>query len=151
MLRAGDTLRIAAPALSLDGRPIDAENFSILFGFSDQLFATPLLELLYTPDEYGDEYEYEDNSQPVVVGAEDARMKIIGSHIQIVLLPAFTATLRRGSFIYSIRATDLSTGYTATLVEGSVLIRYSPTSDHRNIPYKTYPRVAASGSNLSDS
>lgn len=138
-LMAGDTLRISTGPLALDGVSINVRDFSILYGFSDQLFATPLLELLYEPDEYVTEYD----TDTCWIITPDARMRVVGDRIEILLLPAFTELLRRGAFIYSIRATNLETGFTGTLTEGHVLVRYSPTSPHRDIPYKTLAEVEA--------
>lgn len=150
----GDTLRIASAPLELDGVPIDEQSFSILFGLSDQLFDDPIIELLYLPEEYtlSQEYdlqygEYGDDPSAWVV-ANEGRMRILAGRITVILNPSFTSTLRRGSYIYSVRATNLSTGYTGTLLEGSILVRYSPTSDHRNIPYK---RVFVSNADLGES
>jgi len=139
-LLAGDTLHVTAAGLVLDGEPINIRDFTILFGFSDQLFAEPLVELLYEPSEYLDEYTVDTGW----IETPDSRMRITDGLVSVMLLPAFTDTLRRGSYIYSVRATNLTTGFTGTIVEGHVLTRYSPTTLHRNIPYKTSPVAVSS-------
>jgi hypothetical protein len=130
---AGDSLKIVAAGLQLDGEAINMREFSIAFGFSDQLFATPCLELVYTPDEYVDEYA----SDTGWIDTPECRFRIEGDVVTVMLKPEFTATLRRGAYIFSLRATNLETGYTGTVYEGHVLVKYSPTSAHRDIPYKT--------------
>ena len=148
----GDTVRIASDSLELDGVTINNTDFAILFAVSDQLFDNPILELLYLPDEHSvgeysvgeyavgeyavGEYavgEYDDTGW---VTASEGQLGITSGVVSITLNPAFTETLRRGSYIYSLRATNLATGFTGTLFSGSLLVRYSPTGPHRNIPYK---------------
>ena len=55
---------------------------------------------------------------------------------QIRIPREVTKNLRRGSYLFSLRASDLlMTSYT-TEVQGSFLVEYTPSSDQHSIPYK---------------
>ena len=47
-----------------------------------------------------------------------------------------TKNLRRGSYLFSLRASDLLMTSYVTEVQGSFLVEYAPTSDQHSIPYK---------------
>lgn len=47
-----------------------------------------------------------------------------------------TKTLRRGSYMFSVRVSDLLLSRIITQAEGSFLVEYKPTSENHDIPYK---------------
>lgn len=47
-----------------------------------------------------------------------------------------TKALRRGSYLFSLRASDLLQTTVTTEIQGSFLVEYTPTSDQHSIPYK---------------
>jgi len=127
----GDSFKFDTGVLELDGEPINYGEHTISFGFSDQRFCEPLIELLYEPDP--DDYEYDEEGW---LETDSIRIKVENGNITFLLLDTFTATLRRGSYMFSVRAKNTE-GVSATVYVGYVLMEYSPTSPHRNIPYKT--------------
>ena len=56
--------------------------------------------------------------------------------IDITIPAVVSGTLRRGSFIYSLTLTNPDTGNRYTVMEGSLLIEYAPTTPIQDIPYK---------------
>lgn len=54
----------------------------------------------------------------------------------IVIPREVTASLRRGSYQFSVRLSDLLKTRFVTEAEGSFLVEYKPTSDQHSIPYK---------------
>ena len=55
---------------------------------------------------------------------------------QIRIPRKVTQSLRRGSYAFSVRVTDLLTTTYATEAQGNFLVEYTPTSDQHSIPYK---------------
>ena len=54
-----------------------------------------------------------------------------------LLIPrVVTQALRRGSYMFSVRVSDLLKTTYETQAEGSFLVEYRPTSDQHSIPYK---------------
>lgn len=47
-----------------------------------------------------------------------------------------TRSLRRGSYMFSVRVSDLLKSKTVTEAEGSFLVEYKPTGEQHSIPYK---------------
>lgn len=54
----------------------------------------------------------------------------------LVVPRSITQKLRRGSYMFSVRVSDLLLTRFATEAEGSFLVEYTPTSDQHSIPYK---------------
>ena len=55
---------------------------------------------------------------------------------QIRIPREITKNLRRGNYLFSLRASDLLMTSYVTEVQGSFLVEYTPTSDQHSIPYK---------------
>ena len=47
-----------------------------------------------------------------------------------------TKSLRRGSYMFSVRVSDPMKFTFSTQLKGNFLVEYMPTSDHRSIPYR---------------
>lgn len=56
--------------------------------------------------------------------------------IVITIPDTVTCSLRRGSYLYSLRVSDTLGGNRYTALKGSILVEYEPTSPHHDIPYK---------------
>jgi hypothetical protein len=59
-----------------------------------------------------------------------------------------TKSLRRGSYMFSVRVSDMLKTVFETEAEGSFLVEYKPTSDQHSIPYKD--GTSKSAENLKD-
>lgn len=55
-------------------------------------------------------------------------------HIEVP--KSITKSLRRGSYMFSVRVSDLLMTHIITEAQGSFLVEYTPTSYHHSIPYK---------------
>lgn len=56
--------------------------------------------------------------------------------VAVVIPNSITKSLRRGSYTFSIRVSDLLKTQFVTEQEGSFLVEYKPTSEQHSIPYK---------------
>jgi len=54
----------------------------------------------------------------------------------IVIPPDVTDSLRRGSYMFSVKVSDKLCSVEATEADGSFLVEYKPTSENHSIPYK---------------
>ena len=55
--------------------------------------------------------------------------------VEVELPKEISDSLRRGSYMYAITATNLDTEVVATVKSGYLLVEYKPTSPHKDIPY----------------
>lgn len=54
----------------------------------------------------------------------------------IAIPPDVTDSLRRGSYMFSVKVSDKLCSVEATEADGSFLVEYKPTSENHSIPYK---------------
>lgn len=112
----GDALRLGSRVRLLDGTPVSPSNCDLRFVVSDNRFGDPLIELGWSDG----------------IKLHDKR----DGWIQITIPADVTATLRRGSYIYSLQVIqDASTRFVA--FDGSFLVDYAPTSPLRRPGYAT--------------
>lgn len=117
----GDSLIIETIVLTPEGEPATPNNSKLMFTLSDQRFSRDPIWTGYWHDG--------------IVQAGGATP----GRVQIRVPDDITARLRRGSFIYSLRATDKLDNARRTVLTGSLLVEYEATSPHRDIPYKPEP------------
>jgi hypothetical protein len=113
---AGDDIRIQTKAYLHDGTPATPDNSIAKFTLQDQRFDTSAVWVGYWRD-----------------GIELCDDGII----EIRVPQSVSDILRRGSFLYSMVLSDLLGSRRRTVLTGSLLVEYEPTSPHHNIPYKS--------------
>lgn len=57
--------------------------------------------------------------------------------IEIKIPQAVSDTLRRGSYLFSLRVQNIHSNRTRTVMTGSLLMEYAATSPHHDIPYNS--------------
>ena len=117
-LYAGDSLVLRWRAFCLDGQPATPDNSILSFALKDQRFSE---ETIWTGGWF-------DGIMPVGNNRDGV--------VEITVPDEVTATLRRGSYMYSLLAADKVGGHRKTQMDGSVLVEYAATSPHTSIPYK---------------
>ena len=113
---SGDTWRLSAELVAADGGPASPDNSYVEFVLSENQFSPPL----WTGEWINGILP--DSNKPGLV------------HIKIP--QEFTKTLRRGSYMFSLRVADKTKFSFDTQLVGNFLVEYMPTSDQRSIPYR---------------
>jgi len=115
-LTGGDACVLHTSVTLMDGTPVTPDNARLHFALADQRFSE---------DNEWDGYWHD--------GIEEGNAP---GRIVITIPEAVTATLRRGSFLFSLVVTDALGVDRHTALTGSILVEYEPTSPTHNIPYK---------------
>lgn len=113
---SGDTWHLSAELTAADGGPASPENSYVEFVLSENQFSPPL----WTGEWVNGVLP--DKNRPGLV------------HIHIP--QEFTKTLRRGSYMFSLRVADRTKFSFDTQLVGNFLVEYMPTSDQHSIPYR---------------
>jgi len=113
---SGDTWKISAILVAADGGPASPSNSYVEFVLSENQFSPPI----WTG-------EWINGVLP-----DDNRPGLV--HVKIP--QELTKTLRRGSYMFSMRVADKTKYFFDTQLVGNFLVEYMPTSDHRSIPYR---------------
>jgi hypothetical protein len=117
---AGDaiTLRVRVMLPYEPGTPATPDNSILLFVLSNQRFAG-------VADRIWEGRWHEGISEVDHPGL-----------LEIKIPQAISADLRRGSLIYSLVVTNRLGEYRTTLMEGTLLVEYAPTSPIHDVPYR---------------
>ena len=113
---SGDTWTVDAELYAADGGPASPKNSHVEFVLSENQFSPPI----WTGEWFSGVIP--DESVPGLV------------HVKIPR--SVTMELRRGSYMFSIRVSDMMRYFFNTQLVGNFLVEYMPTSDHRSIPYR---------------
>ena len=113
---SGDTWKLSAELVAADGGPASPDNSYVEFVLSENQFSPPL----WTGEWVNGILP--DSNKPGLV------------HINIP--QELTKTLRRGSYMFSLRVSDRTKFSFDTQLAGNFLVEYMPTSDQHSIPYR---------------
>lgn len=113
---SGDTWTIDANLCSADGGHASPKNSHVEFALSENQFSPPIWT-----GEWMDGIVPDEN----VPGL---------AHVKIPI--GITKSIRRGSYMFSIRVSDLMRSSYDTQLRGNFLVEYAPTSEHGSIPYR---------------
>ena len=113
---SGDSWEVCASLIAEDGSPASPDNSNIEFVLSENQFSSPL----WTGSWYSGVIPYENR-----VG-----------FVRVIVPREFTKTLRRGSYMFSLRVSDRMEHSYKTQLVGYFLVEYMPTSDQHSIPYR---------------
>lgn len=113
---SGDTWTVSADLIAADGGPACPENSYVEFVLSENQFSPPLWTGEWVNGILPDE-----NRRGLV-------------HVRIPR--DVTKTLRRGSYMFSMRVADRTRFSFDTQLVGYFLVEYMPTSDQHSIPYR---------------
>ena len=114
----GDTLTLRTRA-TIEGKGVSPENSKLTFKLINQKFDKCAV--------------WTGTWDSGICKLDDAGL------IEIKIPDSISAKLRRGDFIYSLLVTDMLGNYRRTVMEGSLLVDYDPTSPLHDIPYKDPP------------
>ena len=118
-LVGGDSLAFETIVQLDDGTAATESNSKLTFVLSNQRFAK---DPIWTGDWYV--------GIVPVGGATPGR-------VRIQVPDSITAALLRGSYIYSLLLTDRLNNNRRTIMTGTLLVEYEPTSPQHEIPYKS--------------
>ena len=113
---SGDTWVVDADIVAPDGGPASPKNCSVEFVLSENQFSPPM---------------WTGKWMNGVVPDENRRGLV---HVRIPR--EITRTVRRGSYMFSMRVSDLMHYEYSTQLVGNFLVEYLPTSDQHSIPYR---------------
>lgn len=113
---SGDSWVVDADLIAADGGPASPENSYVEFVLSENQFSPPI----WTG-------EWVNGILPD---------KNIMGLVHVRIPEEVTKSLRRGSYMFSVRVSDLMKSTFSTQLKGNFLVEYMPTSDHRSIPYR---------------
>lgn len=113
---SGDSWVVDADLVAPDGGPASPKNSYVEFVLSENQFSPPIWTGEWVNGILPDE-----NIKGLV-------------HIRIP--GELTKSLRRGSYMFSVRVSDKMKFYFSTQLKGNFLVEYMPTSDQRSIPYR---------------
>lgn len=113
---SGDTWVVSAHATAADGGPASPKNSHVEFVIAENQFSPPI----WTGEWINGILP--DKDRPGLVHVEIPR------HV--------TKALRRGSYMFSMRVSDLMRHVYDTQLKGNFLVEYLPTSDQHSIPYR---------------
>ena len=113
---SGDTWTVDADLVAPDGGPASPKNSHVEFVLTENQFSPPMWTGEWVNGVLPDE------NRPGLV------------HVKIPR--EFTKTLRRGSYMFSLRVSDKMKYSFDTQLVGYFLVEYMPTSDQRSIPYR---------------
>lgn len=115
----GDKIVLRCRIYLRDGRPVDYDNSILTFTIRDHRFAPSILWI----GTWRDGIERVASDHPGL--------------IMVTLPDTISSSLRRGSYIFSLRVTDKLGKNSFTTLEGMLQIEYAPTSDTHDIPYRS--------------
>jgi len=113
---SGDTWVVDADLVAADGGPASPKNSHVEFVLAENQFSPPICTLAWFSG------VIPDTNRPGL------------AHIRIPR--DLTKTLRRGSYMFSLRVADLMRSSYNTQLKGNFLVEYMPTSDQHSIPYR---------------
>jgi len=113
---SGDTWGVDAILTAADGGPASPRNSHIEFVLAENQFSPPIWT-----GTWGNGIVPDDNRAGLV-------------HVRIPI--DVTKAIRRGSYMFSIRVSDLMKYCFSTQLKGNFLVEYMPTSDQHSIPYR---------------
>ena len=111
-----DTWKIDAELIAADFGPASPKNSHVEFVLSENQFSPPIWTGTWNNGVVQDE------NRPGLV--------------HVIIPREVTRALRRGSYMFSIRVSDLMMYSFSTQLVGNLLVEYMPTSDQRSIPYR---------------
>jgi len=113
---SGDSWKVDAELVAADCGPATPRNSQVEFVLSENQFSPPMFTARWFSGVLPDAH------RPGLV--------------HVIIPHEFTKTLRRGSYMFSVRVSDRM-GYSfSTQLSGYFLVEYMPTSDQRSIPYR---------------
>lgn len=113
---AGDTWTIDAELVASDGGPALPGNSNVDFILSENQFSPPMWTGGWFMGILPDRFRY--------------------GLVHVKIPRDFTKTLRRGSYMFSMRVSDKLRNFYDTQLYGNFLVEYMPTSEHGSIPYR---------------
>lgn len=113
---SGDTWTVDADIVSADGGPASPGNSNVEFVLAENQFSPPIWTGVWVNG------VLPDPNRPGL------------AHVRIPI--DITKSLRRGSYMFSMRVSDRMRSSYSTQLAGYFLVEYMPTSDHRSIPYR---------------
>ena len=113
---SGDTWSLEAKADAPDGSPATPANSSVEFVLAENQFSPPMWTGTW------------------LSGIEPYRNR--PGYVRISIPHQFTRTVRRGSYMFSLRVSDRMRSTYGTQLAGNFLVEYMPTSDQHSIPYR---------------
>lgn len=113
---SGDTWVVDADIVAPDGGPASPNNCCVEFVLSENQFSPPMWTGKWMSGIVPDE-----NRHGLV-------------HVKIPR--EITRTIRRGSYMFSMRVSDMMHYEYSTQLAGNFLVEYLPTSDQHSIPYR---------------
>ena len=128
---SGDTWIVSAELVAADGGPASPRNSIVEFVLSENQFSPPLWTGVWINGVMQDTHR---------------------SGLVHVLVPReITKALRRGSYMFSIRVSDMMGFSYDTQLVGYFLVEYMPSSDQRSIPYRDGTSEIFGGSGTGES
>ena len=113
---SGDSWVVDADLIAADGGPASPKNSYVEFVLSENQFSPPIWTGEWINGVLPDEN--------------------ISGLVHIRIPGEITKSLRRGSYMFSVRVSDPMKFTFSTQLKGNFLVEYMPTSDHRSIPYR---------------
>lgn len=113
---SGDTWVVDAGLVAADGGPASPKNSRVEFVLAENQFSPPICTLEWMSGIVPD--------------------KNIPGLVHVRIPRDVTKTLRRGSYMFSIRVSDPMRFVYNTQLKGNFLVEYMPTSDQHSIPYR---------------
>ena len=113
---SGDTWIVDAELVAPDGGPASPDNCCVEFVLSENQFSPPM---------------WTGRWMSGIVPDENRRGLV---HVKIPR--EITRTIRRGSYMFSMRVSDMMHYEYSTQLAGNFLVEYLPTSDQHSIPYR---------------
>jgi hypothetical protein len=110
-VRGGDDITLKA-YVELDGEAATPENSILEFAIADTRF-----------------------TDVIWYGRWGEGIELVGNSVLVNVPRQVSESLRRGSYRFSLRVSDPHGNKRTTALDGTVLVEYSPTSPHQNIPY----------------
>lgn len=127
---SGDTWIVDADLIAADGGPASPGNSHVEFVLSENQFSPPIWSGEWLNGVLPDE------NRPGLV------------HVRIPR--DVTKAMRRGSYMFSMRVSDLMRYSFNTQLKGNFLVEYMPTSDQHSIPYRDGTQERADMTTLLD-
>lgn len=113
---SGDTWTVDADIYAADGGPASPRNSNVEFVLSENQFSPPIWTGVWVNGVVPDEN--------------------IPGLVHVNIPREVTKALRRGSYMFSMRVSDLMRYAFDTQLVGNFLVEYMPTSDQHSIPYR---------------
>lgn len=125
---SGDTWTVEARLSAADGGPASPRNSHVEFVLSENQFSPPIWTGTWMSGIVPDEN--------------------VAGLVRVRIPREATKALRRGSYMFSVRVSDLMRYSFRTQLKGNFLVEYMPTSDHHSIPYRDGTQERADVSTL---